>query len=82
MKFVCKRTVFYTITEEVSINILKTCMKSVKSLNKRERHKCQKTCVSQVRPVNSNFVEKINIFKKKNIGWSLCYLYSLQSLFV
>ena len=53
------------MSEEGSINILKTCMKSVKTLNKRERHKRQKTCVTQVSPVNSNFVEKINTFKRK-----------------
>ena len=41
LKFICKRTVFFfqvqfTISEEVSVIILKTYMKSVKSLNKRE----------------------------------------------
>ena len=67
-----KNSVFYqvqfvniAISEEVSLNILETYMKSIKSLNKRERHKCQKTCVSQVIPLNSNFVENINTFNKK-----------------
>ena len=46
-------------------NILKTYMKSVNSLNKTQRYKRQKTCFSQVRPVNSNFVEKINTSKRK-----------------
>ena len=58
------------ISEEVSLNILETYMKSVKSLNKRERHKCQKTCVSQVIPLNSNFVENINTFNKKILDGS------------
>ena len=70
------------ISEEVSVDILKTYMKSVKVSNKRERRKRQKSCVNQVRSVNFNFVEKINTFKKKNIGCSLCYLHSLRSLFV
>ena len=47
------------ISEEVSLNILKTYM------NKREQHKRHKTCTSQVIPLNSNFVEKKKTFKKK-----------------
>ena len=48
-----KNSVFYQvqfgniqINEEASINIFKTYMKSFKSLNKIERHKHQKNCVS------------------------------------
>ena len=35
------------ISEEVSVNILKTYMKSVRSLNKRERNKCQKPLLAK-----------------------------------
>ena len=48
-------------------------MKFAKKLNNRERHKRQKTCVSQVRSMNTNFAEKINTFKKKILDRS-CFI--------
>ena len=61
------------ISKEVSVHIIKTCMKFAKTLNNRERHQRQKTCVSQVRPMNTNFAEKISTFKKKILDGS-CFI--------
>ena len=75
-----KDSVFYqvqfaniVISEEASINILKTDMKSFKRLRKRKKHIRQKNLCSPSQTWKD--IEKINI------GWSLFYFYSLQSLF-
>ena len=81
-----KNSVFYqvqfaniVISEEASINILKTDMKSFKRLRKRKKHIRQKNLCSPSQTCKFYFCWKD--IEKINIGWSLIYFYSLQSLF-